>query len=250
MNKKINKIISRLLVILIFILLLGIIIIRNEDKQANKKIKEFVERASLVYTSSDTEYYKISKEYEYEDINTRIIENYDSNNIGTTGDIYLTSTDWGSSFFTKYICEKLRVGHCGIVYDEYANSLYEIVGNNGKNNVVKLYDNDWYDLNNFNEMIVLRVKDIDSEDRDEIKAYLDKIAGAKYNFFFIFHMKNRFYCTDLATEAYKRCFKTNINKFFISTGSSMIKDDNTYLIYYKREVNKKNIKYEVYYLGD
>ena len=250
MNKKINKIISRLLVILIFILLLGIIIIRNEDKQANKKIKEFVERASLVYTSSDTEYYKISKEYEYEDINTRIIENYDSNNIGTTGDIYLTSTDWGSSFFTKYICEKLRVGHCGIVYDEQANSLYEIVGNNGKNNVVKLYDNDWYDLNNFNEMIVLRVKDIDSEDRDEIKAYLDKIAGSKYNFFFIFHMKNRFYCTDLATEAYKRCFKTNINKFFISTGSSMIKDDNTYLIYYKREVNKENIKYEVYYLGD
>ena len=250
MNKKIKKIISRLLVILIFILLLGIIIIRNEDKQANKKIKDFVERASLVYTSSDTEYYKISKEYEYEDINNRIIENYDSNNIGTTGDIYLTSTDWGSSFFTKYICEKLRVGHCGIVYDEQANSLYEIVGNNGKNNVVKLYDNDWYDLNNFNEMIVLRVKDIDSEDRDEIKAYLDKIAGAKYNFFFIFHMKNRFYCTDLATEAYKRCFKTNINKFFISTGSSMIKDDNTYLIYYKREVNKENIKYEVYYLGD
>ncbi|MBP5407949.1 MAG: hypothetical protein J6Y42_02305 [Bacilli bacterium] len=250
MNKKIKKIISRLLVILIFILLLGIIIIRNEDKQANKKIKEFVERASLVYTSSDTEYYKISKEYEYEDINTRIIENYDSNNIGTTGDIYLTSTDWGSSFFTKYICEKLRVGHCGIVYDEHANSLYEIVGNNGKNNVVKLYDNDWYDLNNFNEMIVLRVKDIDSEDRDEIKAYLDKIAGSKYNFFFIFHMKNRFYCTDLATETYKRCFKTNINKFFISTGSSMIKDDNTYLIYYKREVNKDNIKYEVYYLGD
>ena len=193
---------------------------------------------------------EISKEYEYEDINTRIIENYDSNNIGTTGDIYLTSTDWGSSFFTKYICEKLRVGHCGIVYDEQANSLYEIVGNNGKNNVVKLYDNDWYDLNNFNEMIVLRVKDIDSEDRDEIKAYLDKIAGSKYNFFFIFHMKNRFYCTDLATEAYKRCFKTNINKFFISTGSSMIKDDNTYLIYYKREVNKENIKYEVYYLGD
>ena len=250
MNKKIKKIISRLLVILIFILLLGIIIIRNEDKQANKKIKEFVERASLVYTSSDTEYYKISKEYEYEDINTRIIENYDSNNIGTTGDIYLTSTDWGSSFFTKYICEKLRVGHCGIVYDEHGNSLYEIVGNNGKNNVVKLYDNDWYDLNNFNEMIVLRVKDIDSEDRDEIKAYLDKIAGSKYNFFFIFHMKNRFYCTDLATETYKRCFKTNINKFFISTGSSMIKDDNTYLIYYKREVNKDNIKYEVYYLGD
>lgn len=250
MNKKIKKIISRLLVILIFILLLGIIIIRNEDKQANKKIKEFVERASLVYTSSDTEYYKISKEYEYEDINTRIIENYDSNNIGTTGDIYLTSTDWGSSFFTKYICEKLRVGHCGIVYDEHANSLYEIVGNNGKNNVVKLYDNDWYDLNNFNETVVLRVKDIESEDRDEIKAYLDKIAGSKYNFFFIFHMKNRFYCTDLATETYKRCFKTNINKFFISTGSSMIKDDNTYLIYYKREVNKDNIKYEVYYLGD
>ena len=250
MNKKIKKIISRLLVILIFILLLGIIIIRNEDKQANKKIKEFVERASLVYTSSDTEYYKISKEYEYEDINTRIIENYDSNNIGTTGDIYLTSTDWGSSFFTKYICEKLRVGHCGIVYDEHANSLYEIVGNNGKNNVVKLYDNDWYDLNNFNETIVLRVKDIESEDRDEIKAYLDKIAGSKYNFFFIFHMKNRFYCTDLATETYKRCFKTNINKFFISTGSSMIKDDNTYLVYYKREVNKDNIKYEVYYLGD
>ena len=30
----------------------------------------------------------------------------------------------------------------------------------------------------------------------------------------------------------------------------MIKDTDTYLIYYKREVNKDNIKYEVYFLGD
>ena len=250
MNKKIKKLISRVLIILIFILLLGIIIIRNEDKQTRAVINDFVERASLVYTSSDTEYYKISKEHEYEDTSSKIVDHYDSNNVGTTGDIYLTSTDWGSSFFTKYICERLRVGHCGIVYDEEANHLYEIVGNNGSNNVVKIYDNDWYNLNNFKELIVLRVKNTNNEEKEKIKSYLDRIAGAKYNFFFIFHMKNRFYCTDLATETYKRNFKTNINKFFISTGSSMIKDDNTYLIYYKREVNKGSIKYEVYYLGD
>lgn len=250
MNKKFKRTIFNVLLILISIILISIILMANENGQAVKEIDKFIERGVLIYTSEDTEYYKVSKKYDYEDIESRITDDYTSNYIGTTGDIYIVSTDWGSSFITKYICEKLRVGHCGIVYDENANTLYEIVGNQGKNNVVKLYDNDWDYKSSFKEMSVIRVKNTNDEDKTKIKEYLDSIAGTKYNFFFLFHMKNRFYCTDLATETYKRNFKTNINNFFISTGSSMIKDTNTYLIYYKREVNKDNIKYEVYFLGD
>lgn len=240
------------IIIFVFVIIILTFVCTNEvcDVITNSKISSFVNRGTLEKTENNIEYYKVSKKYDYEDTTSRIIDEA-SDNIGTTGDIYIISTDWGDSFITKYICENLRVGHAGIVYDKLATYTYEVVGNRKKSeNIVNEYVNDWKDVHNYKELIILRVKGIDNNDRDKIKNHLDEIKGSKYNYFPFIHLKNRYYCTDLVTRTYKDALNININEFFISTGSSMINNDNTYIVYYKKEIKKGDIKARIYYLGD
>lgn len=247
---KVKKIFSIVIIVLAVFTLSFFITIEASAKKTDDIIEDFISRASFYKREGKTNYYKVSKKYDYEDTNNIIRdENYDY--IGTTGDIYITSTNFSPLLITKYICKRLRCGHAGIVYSAGAKELYEIVGNKTREeNVVKLYQNDWNDLTSFNETIVLRVKDIKETDKDKIKEHLDSISGYKYNSFVLMHAKGAYYCTDLCTRSYEDVLNINIGKGIISTGCTMIENDNTYLIYYKREVNKEDIRYEVYFLGD
>lgn len=247
---KVKKVFLIVVLILFIISLVCVIATEASSFKARSEIKEFVKRGVLVYTSENTRYYKITKKYEYEDINN-IISDYSDNYIGTTGDIYITCTDWGSSVITTYLCRRLYVGHAGLVSRTDASKLYEVVGNRkASDNVVKEYDNDWYELKHFKEEIILRVKEMDDSKKDKLISYVDSIKGANYNPFFLAHIKDKYYCTDLITRTYSDSLDIDISKGGITTGAKMIENSNTYIIYYKREVNDGNIKYEVYFLGD
>ena len=248
--KKVKKAFLIVVLILFIIVLACVATTEVASFKARAEIKEFIKRGTLVYTDNNTRYYKVTKLYEYEDTNS-IINDYNDQYIGTTGDIYLTCTDWGASVFTKYLCTRLYVGHAGVVSKADASKLYEVVGNQKRvDNVVKEYDNDWYTLNHFKDEIILRVKDMDSTKKDSLISYMDSIKDKRYNPFFLIHSKNKYYCTDLITRAYSTSLDIDIGKRGISTGAKMIENNNTYIIYYKREVNDGNIKYEVYFLGD
>ena len=91
---------------------------------------------------------------------------------------------------------------------------------------------------------------MDDTKKDKLISYVDGIKGASYNPFFLAHIKDKYYCTDLITRAYSDSLDIDISKGGITTGAKMIENTNTYIIYYKREVNDGNIKYEVYFLGD
>ena len=247
---KVKKVFLIVVLILFIISLVCIATTEASSFKARREIKEFIKRGALIYTSEDTRYYKVIKEREYEDTNN-IISDYSNNYIGTTGDIYLTCTDWGASVLTKYLCRRLYVGHAGLVSRTDASKLYEVVGNRkASDNVVKEYDNDWYELKHFKEEIILRVKEMDDSKKDKLISYVDSIKGANYNPFFLAHIKDKYYCTDLITRAYSDSLDIDISKGGITTGAKMIENTNTYIIYYKREVNDGNIKYEVYFLGD
>lgn len=237
-----------LIIVTLLLLLLCIIYIETIGFITNKEINEFVSRGIYQCTINDIEYYKVIKEYDYENTSDRIVDKVDDNYVGTTGDIYITSKDPLDFFVSEYISNNIRIGHSCIVSDEHAKNIIEIFGNAGKNNnVVKENENNWHDKN-MPEMIVLRVKGFDEESKSNLLKELHSIYNKKYNYFFLFHMENRYYCTDLCSRSYKSIGYNIDDGAIMTSGSSMIKDDDTYLIYYKKRVNKNGIKYKVYYL--
>lgn len=247
---KIRKAFFITIIILLVIVIVLMTMVETSSYKARYEINEFIKRGELVFEDNNTRYYKVTKKYDYEDA-SNVIEAYSDLYIGTTGDIYLTCTDWGSSVITSYICKRLYVGHGGIVSKTDGSMLYEIVGNSTKSeNIVKEYDNDWYSLKHFSVELVLRVKNVDSTKQDALVAYLKDIDGSYYNPIYFMHPKDKYYCTDLLTRAYSSSIGVNISKSMITTGASMIQNDNTYLIYYKKEINDGNFKYEVYFLGE
>ena len=90
------------IIIFVFVIIILTFVCTNEvcDVTANSKISSFVNRATLEKIENNIEYYKVSKKYDYEDTTLRIIDEV-SDNIGTTGDIYIISTDWGGFFYYK-----------------------------------------------------------------------------------------------------------------------------------------------------
>ena len=239
----------RVILLIILLFLISILVVSfSKSSKTDRKIKDFTSRAVYVETIGDTEYYKVIKDKDFED-GTNVLTSHTDKYIGSTGDIYITSTDFTSFFVTKFFIRLLRSGHAGIVAQDDALKTYEIVGNN-KNNKIDVYDNDWSELKNFNEYVVLRVKGVKTEEKEKLANHLESIKGCKYNYFFFLTPKNRYYCTDLVSRAYKDSLDIEISKENIVTGANMISSDNTYIIYYKKEVKNSDIRYQVYYLSE
>ena len=76
-------------------------------------------------------------------VNVEDFNNYTDLNVGTIGDIYISNRDpLGDFFITEWISKIAWIGHAGVVYNEDATKMVEIVGNDTKeNNVVKIYEN-------------------------------------------------------------------------------------------------------------
>lgn len=248
MIKAINKLFSFFIILL---LLFTIFIIDGgvESNILNNEINEFKKRGQLVYVNNNVNYYEIHPKYEYED-SKNIVRGYDNINIGTTGDIYITDRNPINDFFiTDWLSKLTWIGHCGLIYNYEGTLMTEIVGNKKrKDNVVKIKENDWFN-NDSKHSIVLRVKDISNNDKEKIQYESRKVLGCKYNYSFIFNSNKSFYCSDLVTYIYKK-IDINLNSdYFFSTGSDIISNDNTYIIYYKERVDtKEKTYYNVYYL--
>ena len=258
-ENRMNKITKTILIALI-IILVGVIIISGFIISSGKKTKsiidDFKSRGELVFTYDGIEYYKVVKEFEYEDTTSRIYSTssifdeakyFTDNKIGTTGDVYITSNDPFGTFYTKWASKRIKIGHCGIVYDENADTMVEVYGNK-VDNIVSIHDNDWNEQSK-GELIVIRKKE--PINKKEVINWLDSKMGMKYNYLFFINPKNRYYCTSLVSKCYEESQTNSIsnNNIFV-TGASMINNDNTYIIYYKERVNDSNIKYKVYFLSE
>jgi len=243
---------KKLKIIILVILILLIFFITEVDVRhhaMDAKIDSFIDRAVYEETIDETAYYKVNKEYEYED-NKNIGNPQEVNYIGTTGDIYLVNSDPVGMLITNWLSRRLYLGHCGIVYNEDASQMVEVVGNKSREeNVVKVYNNDWM-LITTNGLVVLRVKGIDDDKKNSLIDYLDNQMGKKYNYFFLAHLKNSFYCMDIASRAYEEIGIDIDGNLNITLGSSLIDSDNTYLIYYRMMVHEEGMKYKVYYLSE
>ena len=147
---------------------------------------------------------------------------------------------------------KIFIGHCGIVYDEDGTKTIEVTGNsNKKENVVKECENDWIE-NSSDKLIVLRSKN--DIKKDEMKEWLDDNKGIRYNYFFLINMgqkrNKKFYCTDLISNCYIDVEDREISKRNnLVTGSSIINNEEMYIIYYKEKSKKEGIDYDVYFLS-
>lgn len=257
-NKKRKSII--IIVFVVLLLLLPIFVINNKGNKANRIIEEFKARGVLVETKTvlknskeyNVEYYVVKKKFEYEDTSRKIANNYQDTNIGTIGDIYITSSDLFGTYITKWFFEKTKASHAGIVYDIDGTKTVEIVGNNKKaNNVVKIYDNDWLIQDGLDEVVVLRCKHINNDNEIELIDWLDEKTESKYNYLYFIKNKEKYYCSDLVTRAIENVTNININKKeILVTGSNMILSDETYLIYYCEKISKENVDYRVYILED
>lgn len=237
------------IIIIVSILVLTISLIEYKGKIVNKEIKTFTERGEFVCVENKIAYYKVLKKYAYEDAKN-VINDIADIYVGTTGDIYVSAKDPLDFFVTKYISKRLRIGHGAIVKSDDAKTTVEVTGNSGRdNNVVKEYDNVWFSKSN-TEITVLRVKNIGEKEKSQIKDSLEKKYGMPYSYNYFKHSENKYYCFDLCSEVYKEIGYVIDKGANTTLGSTMICDDDTYIIYYKKKVNKTNINYEVYFLSE
>lgn len=249
--KKINILIISILAIIL--LLSSIFLVDNviEKNNIDKQIEVFKSRGELIYRNDIYNYYEVRKKYDYEDT-SNIVDNYDDKNVGTIGDIYVTNRNPLPSFFvTQWLSRLSYIGHCGIVYSENGSKMVEIVGNKEREeNVVKIYDNEWLDIDSPN-YIILRLKDIDDNKKENIVSECNKILGCKYNYLFLFHSEKKFYCTDLISYIYKKIGINLNDDYFFTTGSDLIENESTYMIYYREKyIEDGKAKYNIYYLKE
>lgn len=238
-----------ILVCIILVIFCCFLFVEIEGYEANKCIKEFISRGEYVTTINKTEYYKVVKRYKYEDT-SNIIDDIEDKYIGTTGDIYISSKDPLDFFLTNYLSKRLRIGHGALVQSEDALTMVEVTGNDSKeNNVVKEVPNEWFERKN-EEITILRAKNISEENKKDIQNSLNDKCGMPYNYLFLIHAKNRYYCLDLCSRVYEEINNDIDGRTLITFGSSMIKNDNTYIIYYKKKVKSNDINYRVYYLSE
>ena len=247
--KKINIVIIYTLICILFLSIIFLNDNINEKKKIDNEIIEFKSRGELIYQNDIYSYYKVDKKYDYED-SSNIVNTYDDKFVGSTGDIYVTNRNPLPSFFvTKWLSRLSYIGHCGIVYSDDGSKMVEIVGNKSRDeNVVRIVDNEWLDIDS-PIYIIVRLKNIDDNLKNNIVNECDDLLGCRYNYLFLFKSKKRFYCTDLISHIYKK-LDININKDgLFTTGNDIVENNNTYMIYYReRYVENGKVKYNVYYL--
>ncbi len=250
MLKLINKAFS-LLIILILLFCVFMVDGYIEHKQIEKEINDFKNRAQYIYELDKVRYYKVVKQYDYEDT-SNIVSRPNDKNVGTTGDIFVSDINpLGDFALTKWMADICWIGHCGMVYDKKGTKTIEVVGNSTKEeNVVKLWDNIWGQKSSSTK-ICCRVKEIDDERRNILIEESNKIIGGKYNYTFVFGNKKDFYCLEVVSYLYNQ-INININSdYFFSTGVDFITNENTYIIYYSESIYENGIKYtNVYFLSE
>lgn len=247
-------------ILAIFLILFGFmsVLINHKGNIVINVVESFKTRGEYVSTETirnditnkdeTIAYYKVVALASYEKDTEKIYnDSYTDKSIGTTGDIYLTTSDPFGLMYTKWMSKKIYIGHSGIVYSADGTEVAEVYGNTS-NNKVDTYQNDWFDTKN-DAFIILRSKDYIN--KKEIQNWIDENKGDKYNYLYFLKTKNRYYCTDLVSRCYEETQDNPIsNKKIFVTGESMISNYNTFVIYYKEKSNTQGVDYNVYYLSE
>src|SRR5690554_6976197 len=231
---------------LLIILGLGLIFFINgfyEKAIVNDKIEDFKARAEYIGPDENLKnvhYYRVKKEYDYEDV-SRNTFTIDERNIGSKTDVIITNRNpmRGTPVLDPlvgFLASNFYVGHSSMNSVDDGSRMYEVVGNSGTpgKNVVIEGTNDWYRYIEDIETPVIvgvRIKDTTEEQRDKMVEYADQQLGKGYNYSFIFNRANTYYCTDLVSRSAKYA-GLNINyDHFATTGNDMIISKNTYIFF-------------------
>lgn len=265
MNRfKLLKLLKKILIVILSMLIVFLVNGFSEKIIVNYDLKEFKSRGVYTFSENGNNFYKVIREYDYE--NTKHV--YDPLDkyqyVGTTGDIILTSRNpmrYSKSWLIENLCgffsKNFFVGHSSLIISDDGAIMAEITAheviegeNVDENSGVRIVFNDWINADDGSEYILgLRVKDITDEDLDKVSSYVHSNLGKKYNYSFLFFRRNRYYCTDLVSRAYKAA-GININyDYLVTTGNDMIVSSNTYLVFCREKVvNNGNTEYNIYYL--
>jgi len=248
-----------------FIIILGIAIAFlvngiTEYFVVQNKIKEFVNRGEFVEYNkyTNTYFYRVKKEHDYEDTSRNII--HPTNNwIGSTTDIFVTSrnpmrNNPDFSGLMAPLSKYFYIGHATINVTENGSRLVEVYGNNEdpEDNVVYEANNVWHIEDEVTPNVVgLRIKNTTEEQREQIVDYLKSKLGYPYNYTFLFNRNTSFYCTDLISRAVASV-GININyDYLATTGNDMIISKNVYIFYYREIIKEEDdIRYNVYFLEE
>lgn len=263
---KILKIAFNTLAILVGLFLIFTINGYYEQSKINKKIEAFKSRGVFVLEDSEkyTTYYKVTKEYDYEESSK---SNYDMSSriVGDKADIIITDRNpMRDEPLLRapigYLAKNFFVGHATFSINDGGTRIHEVIGNGGPGfNVVSEGTNHWMSTefsrgqNSVSPRILgIRIKEITVEQEDKMIEYTTAQLGKGYNYTFIFNRKNTYYCTDLISRAAKHA-GVNINyDFLATTGNDMIISKNVYLFFYREtEIKEDGSKwFHVYYLDN
>jgi len=263
-RKRVIKILNNTFLIIIALAIIFVVNGYFEKAIINKKIIDFKDRAEYVGVDPYLEnvyYYKVTKEYDYEDVSRKTFDIENRTNIGSKTDILITNRNpmRGEPVLDPivgYLSNNFFIGHASINATDDGSRMFEVVGNASKpeRNVVIEGSNDWsnYLKDPVSPIIIgLRIKGTTEEQRNKIVEYAYEQVGKGYNYTFIFNRHNTYYCTDLVSRAAKHA-GININyDFFSTTGNDMIISKKVYIFFLKEAVYEdEEIKFNIYYLED
>ena len=218
---------------------LGYIIIDStfENIYSYNKIEEFKNECDEVSSPNKyIKFYNVSRETE------RPSFEYHSYgmNPGAPLDIIIklesTFNLWCTPFINYFIG-----GHAAICMDEYKSKdlnltnydLIETTYNNSHKEVFVSSKAYWENTSFTEKYIILRVKGLTDEDRNEALNKAISMIGDPYNLTFIMNTKNSHYCSDLVTKVFKSVGKNTNYDGFATTIYDLLVSPDTEIVGYK-----------------
>lgn len=228
-------------------------IICNDFKERGEYEDRILINGQVIYL------HKVNKKYDYEITSNTFHKEDDKYFIGGKLDIIITNRnplrqvpmaivqDVGGFFSRNFY-----VGHATVNISDDGKTLIESVGNDDGFKGVRIKENNWLDEisseNDAQQIIGLRVKNISNEAVDQIINDLIDKEGLKYNYNFLIHKKNSFYCTDLITRTFKENGIKIDYDYMYPTGNDLIISNNTYIFFICERT--KNGDFNIYYLSE
>ena len=237
---------------IIFIVCMLFTVASISNMLMSKRVKDFIDSATFEREMNDIRYYSV--ECDDLDEETIVIKEpdgrfFESPDLGTAGDIYVMPQSRIEYFpMLSSFISYLFGGHAGVITEN--QMLVEAMGGTSEEGYVYWYNTDL--LREERTVIGLRV-DAPIEDRKQASSNAMSLIGKKYNYWFIFNTKDKYYCMDICSRIYSKQFgldyKLDSNGFHVTvqdlfhnknTKISFVKyihGDKTY-IYYLKKSNK------------
>ncbi len=254
--------IKRLLLIILSLLIVFSINGYIEKIRVDNEFSDFKKRGEFVMTIDDTNYYKVTKKYNWEDPEQTYNIDDPMQIIGKKGDMILTNRNPLKEVdipivpsIVQVIARDFFCGHGTINSTDDGLNIIEVMGDvtsDREETGVKVNFNDWILADDGSPYIVgMRVKNVTKEQIDTAISYAEKQIGKPYNYSFLFFRYKSFYCTDLLSRAYREA-NIGINyDYLATTGNDIILSKNTYIFFLREKIEVDGqTKYNIYFLSE